>query len=121
MIRANDGDYVLSHSHQMLTTALPCQVDPLPGEPLGDVDCRQGVLARLHGCKRSAIRQHEPKDKLFSQVRPDNGKFLSLKGLAWSDGCISPPKANKYHATSPQSAFVLVSGTNQHTPLSRTG
>jgi hypothetical protein len=29
-----------------------------------------------------------------------NGKFLSLKGLAWSDGNLSPPKANDYHATS---------------------
>ena len=31
---------------------------------------------------------------------PSHGKFLSFKGLAWSDGGLSPPKANDYHATS---------------------
>jgi len=42
----------------MLTTVVRCQIYPLVGEALGDVDSGQCVLTRLHNRQAFAVRQH---------------------------------------------------------------
>ena len=73
----------------MLSAALEDQLDPPPGETLGNIASRHRVLARLHAGQASATREDEWQDQLFVEVRSQ--RVLECHGWPVTIGLPSLP------------------------------